>query len=334
MMAANIKLGIAGFGRIVELTHLPMIKSVPDMEVGGIFDVTMQRLTLASKRGFTVYQELDELLTSPIDAVLIASPPNSHYSIAEKALLEGKHVLIEKPVTVTSEEAIQLRKVAQQVGKKVSVFQNRRFDGSYLLVKQMIDDGTLGTIQFAKRRQHMFGSGSTFGVKSFRQEWRNEKAYGGGALLDWGVHLIDQLLGLGLGECKDVYAFMRSLNWKQGDVEDYVHAELITDQNIPLSMEINFASNAVSPLWIVGGDRATLQVNSEREAYIFEKGKPPQEVKPTAPAQEGAVQIYTTFMDAILHGGELAVTLDEAIATMKVIDRIRNLAYKETNNGN
>jgi scyllo-inositol 2-dehydrogenase (NADP+) len=327
-MAANIKLGIAGFGRIVELTHLPMIKLIPDMEVGGIFDVTLQRLTLASKRGFTVYQELDKLLISPIDAVLIASPPNSHYSIAEKALLAGKHVLIEKPVTLTSEEAIQLQKVAQQAGKKVSVFQNRRFDGSYLLVKQMIDNGTLGNIQFVKRRQHMFGSGSTFGVKSFRQEWRNEKEYGGGALLDWGVHLIDQLLGLDLGECKEVYAFMRGLNWKQGDVEDYVHAELIMDKNIPLSMEINFASNAVSPLWIVGGDRATLQVNSEREAYVFEKGKSPQEVKLTAPAQDGAIQIYRTFIDAILHEGELAVTLDEAIATMKVIDRIRNLAHQ------
>lgn len=335
-MTKKIKLGIIGFGRIVELVHLPLLKQLQEIEVAGIFDITPKRLSLAAKRGFAGYSKLEDLLELPIDAVLIATPPNSHYPIAEQALRYGKHVLIEKPVTLTAAEAIKLKQVAEIEEKLVTVFHNRRFDSDYLFVKKMIDEGQLGSILFVERRHHMFGSGASFGVKSFYQQWRNETGYGGGALLDWGIHLIDQFLQLGLGRCVEIRSSMRSFWSDQGDVDDYVHAVMSTDRNVLLSMDINFGSAAASPLWVVGGDQASLQVMSTSEAYLYQPGKQPVllELKPSDNSEP--LRIYTSFMDALLHGGKLEVTLDEAIETMDILDKIRASAQmnKELEDGN
>ncbi|WP_239617710.1 Gfo/Idh/MocA family protein [Cohnella mopanensis] len=335
-MADTVKLGIVGFGRIVELVHLPLLKNMPEFEVRGIFDVTPKRLELAARRGFSVFSELEHLLDSEVDAILVATPPNSHYRIAAQALRRGKHVLIEKPVTLDAAEAIQLKAIADQEGKSVTVFHNRRFDSDYLLAKSTIEDGSLGEILFVERRYHTFGSGAVFGVKSFRPEWRNEIAYGGGALLDWGVHLIDQLLNLELGACEEVQASMKNLRWRQGEVDDYVHVVMSTERQVVMSMDINFASNVASPLWIIGGSQATLQILSDREALLFEKGKVVRELKPEERSKSGALAIYASFADHVLNDGKLAVTLEEAIKTMEVMDRIRDCAQqsKEVAHGN
>lgn len=322
-MDNKVKLGIIGFGRVVELIHLPVLKKMPEIEVGGVFDITPQRLAVAENRGFAIFSEAEELLASPLDAVLIATPPNSHYQMAAAALRYGKHVIMEKPITLDAAEAIRLKEIADETHRTVTVFQNRRFDNDYLFARKMIAEGTLGEIQFVERRYHCFGSGASFGVKSFHPEWRNEKAYGGGALLDWGVHLVDQLLHLGLGACAEAEATMKSLRWQQGDVDDYVHVTMTTDQQVLLSIDINFASSVPSPLWIVGGNRATLQIMSDHTAYLYEKGKQVNEFKLEKQLNSGVHTIYKSFVDCIQDGGKLAVTLEEAVETMKVLDQIR-----------
>ncbi|MEK0316175.1 Gfo/Idh/MocA family protein [Cohnella sp. 56] len=335
-MTDVVRLGIAGFGRIVELVHLPLLKQLAGIEIGGIFDVTPQRRALAARRGFEVFDRLDALLDSPIDALLIATPPNSHLELAELAVHAGKHVLIEKPVTITAGEAVRIKEAAAREDSVVTVFHNRRFDSDFRLVKRVLQEELLGAPLFVERRHHMFGSGASFGVKSFHQAWRNERRYGGGALLDWGVHLADQLLQLDLGARGDVRAVMRSVWTQDGEVDDFVHATMATDRHVLLSMDINFASAVPSPLWIVGGDRATLQVVSANEAYLFEQGKQPRVLEMGMYEKSGPGPIYTSFIDAVRSGGPLEVTLDEAIAAMHLLDQIRAAAQqtKEQTDGN
>jgi scyllo-inositol 2-dehydrogenase (NADP+) len=335
-MKDKVKLGIVGFGRIVELIHLPLLKKVPDIEVEGIFDITPQRLELASKRGFPTYGDLNDLFSSSIDAVLIATPPNSHFSIAAEALRCGKHVLVEKPITLNSREALALQTLALQVNRTITVFHNRRFDGDYLLVKQLISEEVLGPILFVNRSIHRFGSGASFGVKSFHSEWRNEAQFGGGALLDWGVHLIDQLLELQIGEFASIDARMHKLPWMQGEVEDYVQASIVLKNGILMSLEINFGSNAPVPIWIVGGEKATLHVVSEKEAYVFEKGKGIRQITHEMFPKAGIERIYNSFAGCILRQETLEVTLEQAINTMEIMDLIRDSAQgrKEMAYGN
>ncbi|RKP54421.1 gfo/Idh/MocA family oxidoreductase [Cohnella endophytica] len=327
-MKKTVKLGVVGFGRIVELVHLPILKKIHQIEVHGIFDITPQRLELAAKRGFQTYAHLDELLDSSVDAVLIATPPHSHFEVASAALRKGKHVIVEKPVTESLNEAVQLLELSQMEKKAVTVFQNRRFDSDYLFVKQMLAEERLGRILFVERRHHMFGSGASFGVKSFYPDWRNEARFGGGALLDWGVHLVDQLLRLQLGEIESVEARKHVLRWGQGDVDDYVYASMRLDNGILMSMEINFGSNAEVPIWIIGGEKATLQINNTKEAYLLEKGKPRQMLTISDSKEESADRIYSSFAGFLLREEELVVSLDQAIESMDLIDKINKQAIK------
>lgn len=328
-MHSTIKLGVVGFGRVIELVHLPMLKKMPEVEVCGIYDITPQRRDLAAKRGFRVYDQVNALLDSELDAVIIATPPNSHYELAVQSLRKGKHVLLEKPVTQTAEEAENLLKVARETGKLVTVFQNRRFDADFLYVKKTIQSGILGPILFVHRRQHMFGSGASFGVKSFHPGWRDDAQYGGGALLDWGVHLIDQLLQLQLGTYIDIDARMYAMRWGQGDVDDYVDAVLRLDNGTFMSLEVNFGSNAAAPLWVVGGELATLQVISGKEAILMEKGKREQRLEIESAPGEGQEHIYHSFIGCLLRGEEPEVRLEQAVETMRVIDAIRDSANRK-----
>jgi len=324
----KIQLGIVGFGRIVELVHLPLLKHVTEIEVCGVFDVTPQRLDLAARRGFQTFRSLEELWASPAQAVLIATPPNTHEPIAVEALRNGKHLIIEKPVAMTGEAAVHLDQLAASMGLAVTVFHNRRYDRDFLLAKHAIGEGWLGRILFAERRHHMFGSGTSFGVKSFRPEWRNETRFGGGALLDWGPHLADQLLQLQLGAVANVSARMETLPWLQGDVEDYVQSTCKLESGALLSLEINFGSSASVPGWVIGGDGATLQIGPDNEATLLRKGSPPQSIAPDQFPKGSAKTIYESFAGHLLHGDPLAVSMSEAIETMKLLDAIR-LSAKE-----
>jgi len=322
-MAEAIKLGIVGYGRIVELVHLPLIRGNPEFSISGVCDITPQRLESASRRGFTVYAQLEDLLDSPVDAVLIATPPDTHYEIAVKALKAGKHVMLEKPVCIDAQEVTMLQALAYQYDKVVSVYQNRRFDNDFLLVRQVLAEGSLGSILFVERRHSSFGSGSSFGVKSFYPNWRNEARFGGGALLDWGVHLVDQLLQLQLGRVDAISACMKELRWQQGDVEDYVRSTLMLDNGILLSLDINFGSNAAFPLWVVGGDKATLQIQANQEAFLYEKGGAATPVALPLVSKDAPGQIYSSFAGRILRKEELTVSLEEAVETMRVMDAMR-----------
>ncbi|MFB9278155.1 Gfo/Idh/MocA family protein [Cohnella cellulosilytica] len=326
-MSGQIRLGIVGFGRIVELVHLPALKRVPEIGIGGVYDLTPQRLELAAKRGLPVYPSLERLLDAPIDAVLIATPPSSHFPLAAQAMRQGKHVMLEKPVTRTAEEAEQLLAIARMTGRTVSVFHNRRFDPDYELVRRALAEDWLGQVLFVERRHQMFGSGASFGVKSFRPQWRNEGEFGGGALLDWGVHLLDQLLQLRLGRIERVLsAHTASLRWQQGDAEDLVHASFRLDNGIVLSCDVNFGSNAALPLWIVGGERATLQVGPEREALLLAKGQPARRFELPQANRGGPQRLYAAFAGCLLRGERPAVTLDEAAEAMRAIAAIREKA--------
>lgn len=322
-MSRKIRISIIGFGRIVELLHLPLIKRVEELEIAGIFDITPERLELAEKRNLPVYHRLDELLADDADVVLIATPPSSHYIHTKQVLEAGKHVVVEKPVGLNAQEAAELRKTSEQTAKNITVFMNRRYDADYAAVKSCIASGQLGAIQFVERRHHMLGSGASFSVKSFDPNWRNKPELGGGALLDWGVHLIDQLLELQLGDIQSVTRHVRTLPWKQGKVEDYVHAQFDLKSGIQLAMDINFASHAPSPLWIVGGEEATLVVESVKEAWIHRKGELPAPYPIPSASRYTGLPIYQGLIAHLTDGKPLEIMMDQVIKTMQLLDQLR-----------
>ena len=123
-----------------------------------------------------------------IDLVIISTPPNSHYSWAKKALTLGIHVVLEKPMALTTQECDELMALAKASNLLLVVYQNRRFDADFLTIKSALDQGLIGDL---------FSYESFVGGYSRPCDfWHSDAKVSGGAIFDWGSHFIDQILAL------------------------------------------------------------------------------------------------------------------------------------------
>jgi predicted dehydrogenase len=123
-----------------------------------------------------------------IDLVIISTPPNSHYSWAKKALTLGIHVVLEKPMALTTQECDELMALAKTSNLLLVVYQNRRFDADFLTIKSALDQGLIGDL---------FSYESFVGGYSRPCDfWHSDAKVSGGAIFDWGSHFIDQILAL------------------------------------------------------------------------------------------------------------------------------------------
>ncbi|HPT84383.1 MAG TPA: Gfo/Idh/MocA family oxidoreductase [Bacillota bacterium] len=153
----------------------------------GVYDIKPERNELARSRGIHAYNTFEELLADPnVEIITIATPNDSHCPIAVAALEAGKHVICEKPVTVSSALLEKMIDAAKRNNRIFTVHQNRRWDHEILAVKELKEKNDLGYIFNVESRVH--------GSRGIPGDWRGKKEHGGGMLLDWGVHLIDQAI--------------------------------------------------------------------------------------------------------------------------------------------
>ncbi len=153
----------------------------------GVYDIQDSRNRLAEENGIYAYESVEALLADPeVDAVVVATPNDSHKELVIRAMEAGKHVICEKPVEMTCAAFDEMVAVAEKTGKIFTVHQNRRWDGDFLTMKNLMESGEIGGLLHIESRVH--------GSRGIPGDWRGTKAQGGGMMLDWGVHLIDQML--------------------------------------------------------------------------------------------------------------------------------------------
>ena len=177
--------GIIGYGGMAHF-HRKRIRDVDCMEVTGLYDINPEKI--ASEKGkVKIYGSAEEIMSDKdIDIILIATPNNFHKDLSIAAMKAGKNVICEKPVALNSKELEEMITVSKQTGRLFSVHQNRRWDKDFRIVKKVIEDGLVGKPFYVESRVQ--GSNGVPG------DWRCVKEAGGGMLLDWGVHLIDQIM--------------------------------------------------------------------------------------------------------------------------------------------
>ncbi|BDU51039.1 Gfo/Idh/MocA family oxidoreductase [Haliovirga abyssi] len=202
----KLNIGIAGFGLGGRVFHAPILASLEDYYIikkimtSNKENIKKANETYPEAEIVSKYEEI--LYDKSIDIVVIALPNLLHKEFAEKALFAGKHVVVEKPFTVTTKEAIELIKIAKNMNKIVSVNHNRRWDSDFLTVKKVIKSKTLGKIVEYEAHFDRFRNYIKDGT------WKEAKKVGSGILYDLGSHLIDQSLEL-FGRPKEVFADLR-----------------------------------------------------------------------------------------------------------------------------
>lgn len=210
----NINVGIIGYGLSGRIFHGAIINAVEGFSIKKIVTTNLEKRDQAIKDipDVKVVRAATEIFVDEdIDLVVISTPNVKHAELAEAALRSGKHVVIEKPFTVTSKEARDLIDTAKEMNRMISVYHNRRYDSDFRTVKAIIDTGKLGRL--VEYEAHFDRFRNTFKDNA----WREKDQPGAGILYDLGSHLIDQALCL-FGLPTEIYGDIRAQ--RQGETDD------------------------------------------------------------------------------------------------------------------
>ena len=188
----TLKVGIVGCGGIANAKHLPAIKKNGHFEIVAFCDLIEERAEKARKAYGTedarVYTDYQELVKEDLDAVYVLTPNNAHAPVTIAALKAGKHVMCEKPMAKTYEEAKAMVETAKETGKILTIGYQNRYRGDSQYLKRACANGDLGEIYYAKAHAIRRRAVPTWGV------FLDEEKQGGGPLIDIGTHALDLTL--------------------------------------------------------------------------------------------------------------------------------------------
>lgn len=319
--------------------HRESISTMDRIEVAGVYDINEARMTYATECGLHTYNSLGDMLgDNSIDLVLIATPNHVHKSIAIDAMRAGKHVICEKPVTLNSCELSELIAVSKETGVLFTVHQNRRWDEDFLTMKEVYESKKLGEIFRIESRVH--------GSRGIPGDWRQEKEYGGGMVLDWGVHLLDQiLLMLGDSKLKKVYASITNITNQV--VDDGFTAHLIFENGLEAVVEVGTSNFISLPRWYMLGQDGTAIIEdwNMQGRVVRAVGKSEVDIVPVrtaagitktmAPRREDTISteelpliksdvrdFYYNVMNVLEGKEESRIKLSEVMRVMKLMEAI------------
>ena len=260
-MAKRLRIGIIGCGGIANGKHMPSIKAVDRADMVAFCDLIPERAEKAAKEYGTpdakVYTDYQELLKDPtIDVVHVLTPNRSHAQLTIDALHAGKHVMCEKPMAKTAEDARRMVQAAKETGKKLTIGYQHRHKPESRFLKSVIERGDLGDIYYAKALAIRRRGTPNWGV------FLNEYEQGGGPLIDIGTHSLDLTLYLMNNykprmvvgtkykklehpECGNPWG-----GWPEGahTLEDAAFGFIVMENGATITLDATWALNTIEPI--------------------------------------------------------------------------------------
>jgi predicted dehydrogenase len=314
--------------------HAPFLELHPGFELTGAWERS-KHLIQRDYPSVKSYASLEELLADDVDLVVVNTPVDTHYEYAKRVLEAGKHALVEKAFTTTTEEAEELKGIAHSKGVKLGVFQNRRWDSDLKTVKKVLDEKLLGDITEAEFRFDRYNP-----VLS-PKAWKEGANAGAGILKDLGPHLIDQAVYL-FGFPKSVFADIRTLR-ENSQVDDAFDILLYyPDKRVRL--HAGFFIREGVPAYVLQGKKGSfLKQRGDIQEDVLKTGAKPnlsdwgtepaekagllhtekngEAIRKTIPTLQGNYyELFDGLYKAITEDKDEPVTADDGIRVMKIID--------------
>lgn len=329
----KINTALLSYGMSGEVFHGPLLEANEGFQITAVMHRNAQK---QPRHSYRTVQTLEEILNdSSIELVVVNTPNDSHYEYAKTVLDAGKHVVIEKPFTVTTAEADELIALSEKKKRILTVFQNRRWDGDFLTVKKVVENRLVGKLVEFEAHYDRFRNYIEANT------WKEESKPGGGILYNLGPHMLDQALVLfGMPLFADARI---GIQRPQGKVEDFYDIRLeYSDFNV--IVKSSYLVREAGPRYIVHGTEGSFVKYGldPQEQALKEKqipGKPGWGTETrewwgklnttsdgltfnglieTIPGNYPAY--YQNVYDAITTGKPLAVTGDQARDVIKLIE--------------
>ncbi len=264
-MNKTMYIGIIGYGG-EGASHSYNISRISGLEIAGVYDIKESRCEYARSQGLFVYDNYDAMLADDkVDIILIATPNDLHKDMAVSAMLAGKNVICEKPVTLSSDELSVIIETEKKTEKVFSVFQNRRWDRDYLAMKKLYESGNLGDVHRIEHRVH--------GSRGIPGDWRQYPEFGGGMILDWGVHILDQMALLVNGKIKSVYCSVDNVTNEL--VDDGFNIRIKFENGVEAVLEVGTSNFITLPMWYMLGRNGSAVIRgwdvNDNEVVIAEE---------------------------------------------------------------
>lgn len=248
-MQKPIVTGLMAYGMSGKVFHAPFLKTNPDFKLHAVLERNRKHAQNDYPQIIS-YDTEGRLFNDPeIELLVINTPNNTHYELAKKALLAGKHVLIEKPAATSSAEVQELFKLGSDLNRKVMVYQNRRFSSDFLATKKVIESGRLGQIIEIHFRFDRFRN--FIGPKKFKET----PLPGSGILYDLGSHLLDQAISL-YGKPLRYYKTLGKYR-PETQVDDYAHLHLIYPNQLNVFITVSMLAADPQAGIVIHGTRGS-----------------------------------------------------------------------------
>jgi len=334
VMAQKIKTALISFGMSGRVFHGPLLKMHPGFEVVKV----MQRSSnsaLSLFPGAAIVRQLEAILNDPtIELVIVNAPDDLHYEQTKAVLLAGKHAVVEKPFVQKSQLGEELIQLASKKGLLLTVFQNRRWDNSFLTVQKILKQKMIGRLVEYEANYSRYRTG-------VKDSWKEQKSRGAGILYNLGSHLIDQALVLfGLPQAVDA----RLMILRSGsEVDDFFDLRLLyADKSVRL--KASYLVREEGPTYVLHGERGSfIKYGLDPQEAALNAGHLPNEVGWGRDPEslwgllnsdiqglhfKGAIEsipgnyslFYDNLYNVIRHGETPAVAASEALNVIRVIE--------------
>ncbi len=269
MEAEKIRVGLCSFGLSGRIFHSPFIDGHSGFELAKVWERSKD-LAKEAYPQVEVVRQFEQLLEDPtIELIIVNTPDHTHYEYTKRALQSGKHVLVEKPFTLTTREGIELTGLARKHRKLLSVFQNRRWDGDFMTVKRVIEQGLLGRL--VEFEAHF----DRYRTQVDPNKWREQPGPHTGNIYDLGAHMIDQALVL-FGWPESVAADLR-IQRSAGQVNDYFHIRL-QHAHVVVTVKGGYLVREPGPRYILHGtDGSFIKYGIDPQEAALRRGERPDQ---------------------------------------------------------
>jgi len=288
----EIGVAVVGFGLAGRVFHAPFVNAVPGLKLEAI---VQRRGDEAAKAwpGVRILRSFAEAVGDPaVQLIVVATPNETHFSLAKQALEAGKHVVIDKPFTATSAEAKELAETASARGLVLAPFHNRRWDGDFLTVRKLLGEKALGRL--VTYQSHF----DRFRPLPREATWKESGNDANGMLFDLGPHLVDQVLTL-FGTPQAITASVRK-DRDQTAIEDAFDITLHYDRMLAHCCATMLACDA-APRFLLHGTHGSFKkygVDPQEPALVAGAKVPPMgDATPWLPEDESAWGRLTTASD-------------------------------------
>lgn len=338
-----LRTAIIGFGLAGRHFHAPLVRSVDGLTLDVVVTSKPRETFPELPSSVRSVADVAAVLADPaIDLVVVATPNTTHAPIADAALRAGKHVVVDKPFAPTHAEAKALVELAQERGRQLVVFHNRRFDADFLTLRALRDGGQLGEIvemrsSFDRYRPQV------------ADRWRERPEPGAGLWFDLGPHLLDQALAL-FGAPKAMHADI-AMQRDGAQVDDYFAVTLVYDR-LRVHLHASSLASWSDERFVVHGTKASFVKHGvdPQEAALRAGNLPTTAAWGVDPrpgtlidVRDGVAQrhvvdgvagdyrkFYSGVRDAIALGSEPPVSSEDALQTMLLLEEARDIALRSS----